>query len=64
MIPFSFDNSTKTLTIGERKGTYDGMLQNRKFNVIFVQQNSPKPLDFETKGMEVKYAGKKVTIKL
>ncbi|MDI3505970.1 MAG: alpha-D-xyloside xylohydrolase [Bacteroidota bacterium] len=64
MIPFSFDNSTKTLTIGERKGSYDGMLQNRKFNVIFVQQNSPKPLDFETKGIEVKYTGEKVTIKL
>jgi alpha-D-xyloside xylohydrolase len=64
MIPFSFDNSTKTLTIGERKGSYDRMLQNRKFNVIFVQQNSPKSLDFETKGIEVKYSGEKVTIKL
>lgn len=36
-IPFSYNEATKTLTIGERKGSFDGMMENRTFKVVFVQ---------------------------
>ncbi len=36
-IPFAWDESSKTLTIGKRTGEYDGMLKNRTFNIVFVQ---------------------------
>lgn len=36
-IPFTYDEESQTLTIGERTGEFDGMLQNRTFNVVFVQ---------------------------
>ena len=35
-IPMSWDEASKTLTIGARKGNYDGMLQNRKFRIVAV----------------------------
>ena len=34
--PMSWDEASKTLTIGARKGNYDGMLQNRKFRIVAV----------------------------
>lgn len=52
-IPITWDNSKKTLTIGERKGMYSEMLSNRKFTVI---------LDDGTSKI-VPYKGKKVVIK-
>lgn len=52
-IPITWDNSKKTLTIGERKGAYNEMLSNRKFTVI---------LDDGTSKI-VPYKGKKVVIK-
>lgn len=36
-IPFTYDEESKTLTIGKRTGKFDGMLKNRTFNIVFVQ---------------------------
>ena len=36
MIDFKYNDAQKTLTIGARKGSFDGMLQKRRFNVILV----------------------------
>jgi len=35
-IPFTWDDAKRTLTIGERKGSYAGMLKERKFNIVWV----------------------------
>jgi alpha-D-xyloside xylohydrolase len=35
-IPMQWDDGTKTLTIGGRKGSYEGMLQHRTFQVVRV----------------------------
>lgn len=53
-IPVSWNNATKTLTIGARKGSYPGMINNRKFKVV-LQNGSTKTVD---------YSGKKVTVSL
>jgi alpha-D-xyloside xylohydrolase len=36
VIPFSWDESSKTLTIGERKGSFPGMARTRTINVVIV----------------------------
>ena len=35
-IPFSWNDSTQTLTIGQRQGSFPGMLQSRTFNIVRV----------------------------
>lgn len=36
-IDFQYNDAQKTLTVGARKGSFDGMLQKRRFNVVLVQ---------------------------
>ncbi len=38
-IPMHWDDASHTLTIGERKGQFPGMLQNRTFRIVFVGEN-------------------------
>lgn len=53
-IPIAWNNASRKLTIGARKGTYKGMLTNRKFTVV-LQDGTKK---------EISYNGKKVDVKL
>ena len=34
VIPFSWNDKTRTLTLGDRQGNYPGMLQKRQFTVV------------------------------
>ncbi len=63
-IEFKYNESAKSLEIGDRKGSFNGMLRNRKFNVVFVNQDSAKTCNPDAKGIEVNYTGAKQTIKL
>ena len=38
-IPLHWDDSAHTLTIGDRKGQFPGMLESRTFHVVFVREN-------------------------
>jgi alpha-D-xyloside xylohydrolase len=38
-IPFQWDKATQTLTIGQRKGTFLGVLKERTINIVFVDAN-------------------------
>ena len=51
MIGMTYDEASKTLTIGERKGEFPGMLKERVFNVIPVSK------DGVGKAKTVKYNG-------
>lgn len=44
-IPMTYDEETKTLTIGQRKGSFDGMQQTRTFNIVFVQPDYGTGID-------------------
>ncbi len=63
-IDFSFNNATKTLTFGDRHGNFDGMLKNRRFNVVLVGKNNAQGFDMNAKGKMVDYAGSKVIVQL
>ena len=65
-IDFQYNDAQKTLTVGARKGSFDGMLQKRRFNVVLVQAQSNQGVSLgkAPKGKMVKYAGQTVTVKL
>ena len=63
-IDLNWDNDARTLSIGERKGTYPGMLQKRQFRLIFVDDAHPFAWDPDAPGRPVQYDGQALTIKL
>lgn len=63
-IPISYNEATKTLTIGDRTGEFPGMLKNRTFTVVTCSKDKAQGYDPEAAGKEVKYNGKKVEVKL
>jgi alpha-D-xyloside xylohydrolase len=63
-IKFSFNNETGELTIGERNGSFDGMLKERTFHVIWVSKK--KPVGFEPGNkpqITVQYTGNEVVVR-
>jgi len=44
-IDFNWDDASKTLTVGTRKGEFPGMLKNRTFNVILIDENHGTGID-------------------
>lgn len=53
-IPISWNNASRKLTIGARKGAYEGMLKNRKFAVT-LQDGTQKNVDYNGKAISVKF---------
>ena len=65
-IDIQYNDAQKTVTIGARKGSYDGMLQKRRFNVVLVSAQNAQGISLAKapKGKMVKYAGQQVVVKL
>ena len=64
-IAFSWDNAKKVLTINERKGTFPGLLTERKFNIVKVAKSRGSGMEVIDKyDNVVTYNGKKVVVKL
>ena len=64
-IDIRYDDKTRTLTLGQRKGSFKGMLQKRRFNVVLVSGQNARPLNLENPdGRLVEYVGKEVKVKL
>ncbi|HKF03366.1 MAG TPA: glycoside hydrolase family 31 protein [Candidatus Sulfotelmatobacter sp.] len=62
-IPLHWDDASRTLTIGERKGQFPGMLQSRTFRVVFVGDNhgvGVNPADEADK--VVQYSGNQIAV--
>lgn len=65
VIPFDYNQDTKTLTIGDRTGSFDGMLQKRNFRIVWVNADKPVGLSLKTPSQQViSYEGKAVQVKL
>lgn len=52
-IPMTWDNKTRTLTIGQRQGQYQGMLTNRQFAVV-LPDGTQKTVDYDGREVSVK----------
>jgi alpha-D-xyloside xylohydrolase len=63
-IPLSYSESTVELTIGDRQGEFDGMPNDRTFNVVWISKNTPVGYNPDLKPhATVQYSGKKISIK-
>ena len=62
-ILFQWDDASRTLTIGARRGSFDGMLKQRRFQVVVVKDGTPLNLD-NPQGTMVEYKGKQLTVHL
>jgi alpha-D-xyloside xylohydrolase len=63
-IPFTYDEATHSLTIGQRQGEFAGMLKERSFNVVLVSETKAQAFNLSAKGQLVKYNGTKTSVKL
>jgi len=56
LIPFTWNEASRTLTIGQRKGTFSTMLDRRKFHIAVVENGTmqtAKTVDYTGKEQEV-----------
>ena len=62
-IPLHWDEAKQTLTIGDRKGEFPGMLQTRTFRVVIVAENHGVGVEpTEATDKIVTYSGKAITV--
>jgi alpha-D-xyloside xylohydrolase len=62
-IPFSWDEGAHTLTIGDRLGSYPGMLEKRTFRIVFVANDYGTGGGLtENAGKTVQYSGQKIAV--
>jgi alpha-D-xyloside xylohydrolase len=62
-IPFHWDDAGRTLTIGDRSGTFPGMLGTRTFRVVFVGEGHGVGIaPTETAEKVVQYSGTQLTV--
>jgi alpha-D-xyloside xylohydrolase len=63
-VPIHWDDRQSTLTIGDRKGEFPGMLQKRTFRVIFVHANHGVGVDSSSEpDKTIEYSGAQVQVK-
>ncbi len=63
-ILFHWNDASKKLTIKDRKGTFPGMLKNRKFEIVVVDGKNGAGMETTQKGKSVSYSGKEITVQL
>jgi alpha-D-xyloside xylohydrolase len=64
-IPIEWNDAAQTLKIGERKGSFEGMLQRRKFEIVLLSKDAPVGFSFTPKPVRtVEYEGAPVSLKL
>jgi alpha-D-xyloside xylohydrolase len=62
-IPFTYNEATKTLTIGERQGSFNGMLEKRTINIVWITKDHGAAIAATTKADQVvTYDGKTLTV--
>jgi alpha-D-xyloside xylohydrolase len=62
-IRLEWDDASRKLTIGERQGTFPGMLEKRTFHIVYAGENSGAEAELSTHADKVvKYSGETITI--
>jgi len=64
IIPFSWNDKTKTLTIGKRRGAFNGMLRKRIINVVEVNESAGAGLELSRTFKSIHYSGNIMTIRM
>lgn len=61
-VELSYNEATRSLTIGNRQGEYDGMQKNIRFNIIWVGKNTPKTIE-SAADEQVEYNGNMIVVR-
>ena len=62
-IPFHWDDTKRTLTIGDRRGQFPGMLDSRTFRIVLVAENHGAGINPENQpDKSIQYSGKQVSV--
>ena len=62
-IAFAWDDASKTLTIGDRKGHFPGMLEKRTFHIVFVGANHGAGIELTAASDKtVEYTGQQLRV--
>ena len=65
VIPLQYSEATKTLTIHNRTGAFNGMLATRTLRIVWISKNSKHGIDAaDNADAVITYTGKKVTVKM
>jgi alpha-D-xyloside xylohydrolase len=65
IIPITYNEASRALTIGARRGAFKNMPEERTFQVVWVKMDQPAGVSFTAQPDEViRYAGKEVNIKM
>jgi alpha-D-xyloside xylohydrolase len=64
LIQFSWNDKQKTLTIGERRGEFNGMLKERTINIVLVHGNTGSGIEPSKTFTTIQYSGKSTTVKM
>lgn len=63
-IQFNYNESTKILTVQDRKGSFAGMLKSRTINIVFIGPKLGKGLDFNLRpDKTIRYSGRQIQLK-
>jgi alpha-D-xyloside xylohydrolase len=63
IIPFEWNEKKQTLTIGKRQGkSFNGLIENRIFNIVWVDESNGTGLENGKANVSVKYNGNNVKI--
>ena len=64
-IDITYNDAAKTLTLGKCNGSFNGMLKNRQFNIVYVTKDKAQELTFTPKSsVSVTYSGKEKKVNL
>lgn len=63
-IPLDYNNASRSITIGNREGNFEGMLTNRKIQLVFVSKENHSNIFDNKITKSIDYKGKAASIKL
>ena len=61
-IPLHWDDAHNTLTIGDRKGEFPGMLKGRAFHVVFASEKHGAGINPSEADKVVQYSGQQIIV--
>jgi alpha-D-xyloside xylohydrolase len=63
IIPFEWSEKKQTLIIGKRQGSYNGLLENRIFKIVWVDESNGLGIEISDSFIPLKYKGEKIEIR-
>ena len=62
-IPITWNEGNRTLTIGKRQGSFEGMLKSRTFQIVWISPGKPAEFSFDPQpDRAITYSGEEVRI--